>query len=68
MDGEWPVFHPMSRSVTVQAEDVEVTAISADVARCTRLRCPRLDILAGHSSQGTSEPITPAPGGLCFVY
>ena len=31
--GEWPVFHPTSRSVTVQPEDVEVTAMSADAAR-----------------------------------
>ena len=43
--------------------------------RCTRLRCPRLDcppvtvmthvkaLQAGHSSQGTSEPITP----VCLV-
>ena len=31
--GEWPVFHPTSRSVTVRPEDVEVTAMSADAAR-----------------------------------
>ena len=32
--GEWPVFHPTSRSGTIQTEDVAVTAMSADAARC----------------------------------
>ena len=31
---EWPVFHPTSRSVAVQSDDVEVPAMSLDAARC----------------------------------
>ena len=33
MAGEWPVFHPTSRSVAVRSEDVEVTAMSVNTAR-----------------------------------
>ena len=33
MAGEWPVFHPTSRSVAARSEDVEVTVMSVDAAR-----------------------------------
>ena len=33
MAGEWPVFHPMSRSVAVRFDDVEVTPMSVDAVR-----------------------------------